>query len=214
MKLRFLAILALIMNIPVAISAMQKPAGQPLKLGGSTQQWYKDAVARNLSNPILLRYVYAKRDNMASSGHKLISIHPGTQRDYIWAVVGPQTFNLYDEAYMSMDPFVLADNQERPLIIFRAPNNNVYLLNFQRMSNYSETTPLYNAVLERITNTSGTQALRSAQPQQVLGALQNYLNLGLQLPKEQIDSLGYVTPGEVLTVLADDQNVYLSKGNK
>lgn len=220
MKSYILAILALLSCASTALFTME-PA--QLKLGGSTQEWYKGAVARKLTDPILLRYVYATRNTQSPNilSPKIISIHPGTQfnpgvtKDYIWSVMGTDTETLFDEPYFSMELFAQGDQELRPKVVFRAPNNQVYQLNFQKMSTYSKATPLYNAILERLTNTSSHKdALQNTDYKKILPAVKHYIETADQEEKEAVDNLGYIVPGEVLTVLADDNDVYLSKGNK
>lgn len=220
MKLRFLALLTLVVSSSNLFT--MEPA--QLKLGGSRQAWYKGALDRNLSDPILLRYVYATRNTKSPQvlSPKIISIHPGTQfnpgikKDYIFSEIGSSdTQTLFDEPYFSMELFTQGDTELRPKVIFRAPNNKVYQLNFQKMSNYSKAAPLYNAILERLTNTADyKEALENADYRKILSAVKHYINTADEQAKEPVDNLGYVLPGEVLTVLADDQDVYLSKGNK
>jgi hypothetical protein len=208
MKLRLFALFVL-SGITNTIFTMQ-PA--PL-IGGSNQEWYKGAIARKLTSPILLRYAYASRNGAGTPSLKIVSIHPGTQKDFIFGIVGSPHFNLFDEPYFSMDSFVSPDGKTHPSIIFRAANNQVYFINFQKLSNYTPAVPLYSAVLERISNTGSNAQLRSADARQVLQALQGYIDTADHLAKEPVDNL-VVVPGEVLTVLADDNDVYLSKGNK
>lgn len=219
MKSRFLALIAFLASSSTLFT--MEPA--QLKLGGSTQGWYKGALDRKLADPILLRYVYATRNAQSPNtlSPKIISIHPGTQfkpgvtKDYIWSVMGTDTETLFDEPYFSMALFAQGDQELRPKVVFRAPNNQVYQLNFQKMSTYSQTTPLYNAILERVTNTSAyKEALQNADYNKILPAIKHYIETADKQTKQPVSSLGYVVPGEVLTILADDKDVYLSKGNK
>lgn len=220
MKLRILAVFALLTSTSTSVFSME-PA--QLKLGGSTQAWYKGAMDRKLVDPILLRYVYATRDTQSQNtlSPKIISIHPGTQfkpgvkKDYIFSEIGSDTQTLFDEPYFSMELFAEGDPELRPKIVFRAPNNHVYQLNFQKMSSYSKTAPLYNAILERLTNTSDhKEALEDADYKKILPAIKHYIQTADQQDKQPVENLGYILPGQVLTVLTDDTDVYLSKGNK
>lgn len=183
----------------------------PSKLGGSSQEWYQEAQKRNLTNPILLRFVYASRNPAAANSQRIISRHPGTQKDYIFGLVGPQSFTLYDEAYISMDHF----DSTQACITIRAPNQQVYFLNFEKASNHSQSAPLFKAILEKIIDTSAhNQSLQHKDHQEVLKHLKEYQNRYKQVGKDHVDTLEDVVHGNVITILAEDSTVYISKGNR
>lgn len=176
----------------------------------SGSEWHQAAQKRNLTNPILLRFVYASRNPGAASHQRMISLHPGSQKDHIWGLIGPQTFTLYDEAFVSMD-----HSEPHACIIVRAPNQQVYYLNFEKDEHNSATHPIFKVILEKIKDTSDrNQSLQHKDHLEVIKHLKEYLKLYDQVGKERLDTLENVAQGNVLTILADDLGIYLSKGNK
>lgn len=176
----------------------------------STSEWMQEATKRNLSHPVLLRFVYASRNPGASQFQRMIVIH-----DKVWGLVGPQSFNHYDEPYMDMERVESAEQSKVSRIIIRAPNQQVYFVNFERVTSDAQASPLFKVILEKIKDTSAhNQSLQAANHEKVREHLQDYQTRYMQIAKEHVDTLEGVSKGNILTILADDLSVYLSKGNK
>lgn len=169
-------------------------------------EWYEQATKRNLTNPVLLRFAYASRNPASAGSQRMIVMHTD-----VWGLVGPQTFTLYDEAATSMDQ----DQSKTSAIIIRAPNQHVYVINFEKASDSTHANPLFKVILERIKDTSGhNQSLQHKDHMEVIRHLTEYRKNHTQVTKEHIDTLEGMTAGNILTILADDSGIYLSKGNR